>query len=294
MNKSRLTKVIKEEYEKCVNCGKCKGVCDMYMYLREEEYSPRGLVQLAGALINGEIKADSEILKCFYTCFLCLKCSVKCPLEVNIVNMILLTRNLLFEFSDFRDNIKKLKGKRRKELSDILDGNPTTEFLKFYHASIKSGNYKKSSKTLLFPGCFPDKSLLALVEKDKIVFNIEKNSCCCGYLKLAVGDLDNFEKIQTRNLKYFKQNKIQKIITGCPHCFYVLSTWFELNTIEIIFIGNEDLSYCPVNAITSEKIKYKCTGLGGFLDFLNPQAFKLIKKQQSFNPKCTLSKRINK
>ncbi len=294
MNKSFLKKVIKEEFDKCVSCGKCKSVCDMYMYLREEEYSPRGLVQLAGALVNGKIKGDSEILKCFYTCFLCLKCSVKCPLEVNVVNLILLTRSLLFEFSDFRDNMKRLTGKRRKELNNILDGNPTTEFLKFYHASINSGSYKKSSKTLLFPGCFPDTSLLTLVEKDKIVFNIEKNLDCCGYLKLAVGDLNDFEKIQTRNLKYFKQNKIQKIITSCPHCFYVLSTWFELNTIEIIFIGDEDLSYCPVNAIISDNIKYKCTGLGGFLDFLNPQAFKLINKQNNFKPKCNLSKRINK
>ncbi len=290
MDNLKLKKVIKEEYDKCVSCGKCKSVCDMYMYLREEEYSPRGLVQLAGALINGEIKGDSEILKCFYTCFLCLKCSIKCPLEVNIVNLILLTRSLLFEFSDFKNNIKSLPGKRGKILNDILNGNPTTEFLKFYNESLNSGNYKKTSMTLLFPGCFPDKSLLTLVENDKIIFNIEKNLGCCGYLKLAIGDLDDFEKIQTRNLKYFKQNKIQKIITGCPHCFYVLSTWSELDRIEIIFIGTEDLNYCPVNTIASGGIKNKCTGLGGFLDFLNPRAFKLIKKQNNFKPKCNLSK----
>ncbi|HDS09580.1 MAG TPA: (Fe-S)-binding protein, partial [Firmicutes bacterium] len=78
MNKmNKLFEFIEKETKKCVHCGKCKSVCDMYLFLREEEYSPRGLVQLAKNLKKIDDADKARVLDYFYTCFLCLKCSVK-------------------------------------------------------------------------------------------------------------------------------------------------------------------------------------------------------------------------
>lgn len=290
---NKLKHEILLETGKCVRCGKCKAVCDMYKYLREEEYSPRGLVMLAENLAKGEIKGNFEISKIFYTCFLCLKCSLKCPLDVNIVKVIILTRGLLWEEKYKRQIFKNLPSTYKvKELKNVLSGKVTEQTHQFYKFAERSKNYSTTSDTILFPGCFPDFKLVELLEKENINFKLDYKIQCCGYLNLAMGDFKRFDEIVIKNKKILKSAQVNAIITGCPHCYSTLNLWYNLTGLKIKFISR-DITACPAHVLGTAEEKVTCTGFGGLLDILNPEIFEILKAEGLFKPKCNLAGEID-
>ncbi|NOX61639.1 MAG: (Fe-S)-binding protein [Chloroflexi bacterium] len=64
--------MLKEPLENpaCIECGLCREVCPMFLILRQERISPRGLA----------ILADEGVASVtFYQCTLCRACRVVCP-----------------------------------------------------------------------------------------------------------------------------------------------------------------------------------------------------------------------
>src|SRR5208283_4191404 len=43
---------------------------------------------------------------------------------------------------------------------------------------------------------------------------------CCGESLKKVGDLELFTRLKEKNLKFFKENDVKKIIVVSPHCMY--------------------------------------------------------------------------
>ncbi len=100
-----LMEEVKEEFEKCINCGLCKTNCPVFKILREESVSPRG---------KSILLKDEVIDKVIFKCNLCKSCEENCPLGIKICEGILKAReaavlrgNGLKENKEMIENIKK-------------------------------------------------------------------------------------------------------------------------------------------------------------------------------------------
>jgi glycolate oxidase iron-sulfur subunit len=90
-----LKEEIQEELSKCINCGLCNSSCLVFRLLKNENYSPRGRVNL---LKEGII--DKEVFKCN----LCKSCEKNCPLDIKICDTIIKAREIVLIRKKLKNN----------------------------------------------------------------------------------------------------------------------------------------------------------------------------------------------
>lgn len=71
--------------ENCNRCGRCLGVCPLYLRMRDEYYSPRGFIQL---ILNGRYLGNAQKRKLMRYCTNCFNCSEICQNEVKIAEFL--------------------------------------------------------------------------------------------------------------------------------------------------------------------------------------------------------------
>ncbi len=208
---------------KCVKCGYCN-VCPTYRIEGWESVSPRGKIQIAKEILNGNIDLDAKIAKDFFKCSVCGLCEVVCPVGLNLVELwekirLEVTKMGLAPLSVH----KKLKDITFK-LYNPYSGEPE-----------KRGDWLDfevgSSKTLYFAGCtasfkLPNlaKSTAKILKKLGIDFTIAgKNEYCCGSPFIRTGQLDVVRKLFEKNIKTWERMGIETIITSCPGCYRTLA-----------------------------------------------------------------------
>lgn len=79
---------IKTLSNSCVKCGKCIPSCTIYMANRDETTSPRGFLDLLGAVKRGDLDLDKNVKNIFESCFLCTTCVTQCPSSLSVDNAI--------------------------------------------------------------------------------------------------------------------------------------------------------------------------------------------------------------
>ena len=72
----------------CVKCGKCKPTCTIFDIEHDESYSPRGFIDLLGAVDRGELEWDKNTKDIFESCFLCTNCVEMCPNDLPVDTII--------------------------------------------------------------------------------------------------------------------------------------------------------------------------------------------------------------
>ena len=78
----------KENIYHCIKCGLCMAHCPVYKEVLSEEATPRGKVQLARQLSEGNLKMSKELKNAFFsTCLLCGACVANCPSGVHGSNL---------------------------------------------------------------------------------------------------------------------------------------------------------------------------------------------------------------
>ena len=77
-------KLINEQIQKCVRCGKCRVVCPIFREMKTENYTPRGQVYLTEMVRNGKIKPSKEVAEKFGNCLMCETCSSQCPSGIKV------------------------------------------------------------------------------------------------------------------------------------------------------------------------------------------------------------------
>jgi len=81
-----------EEIIKCMKCGNCQAVCPIYKETLGESSVARGKVQLARALLKGELKHTRKLDELFSLCLTCKACAANCPCGVQPDKIILTAR----------------------------------------------------------------------------------------------------------------------------------------------------------------------------------------------------------
>jgi Fe-S oxidoreductase len=87
----------------------------------------------------------------------------------------------------------------------------------------------KGEKVLYYPGCVTKGTLKEELENYKAIFKsmgidfvmLSEKEVCCGLPILNAGYRKDAKKLAAKNLKLFKEKKIDRIITNCPSCFHM-------------------------------------------------------------------------
>jgi glycolate oxidase iron-sulfur subunit len=68
-----------EDLARCVHCGFCLQACPTYLQLGMETESPRGRIQLARAVREGQVAPTPNVVQHFDLCLQCRACETACP-----------------------------------------------------------------------------------------------------------------------------------------------------------------------------------------------------------------------
>lgn len=181
---------MKDKVEKCIHCSLCTKNCD---FLKK---------------YNMDLDGFSKREDLAYNCFLCGRCKVVCPKDIDGKEIALDMRRKIVEENN----------------NSLLD--------KDYNLILKEkspyifANYKNSNhKSILFPGCnfisfFPKTSKVLISELKK--YDIGVVFDCC---QKPVDELGLKEESR-RNLQHLenklKSQNVEEIIVVCPNCYYFL------------------------------------------------------------------------
>ena len=118
-------------------------------------------------------------------------------------------------------------------------------------------------RVLYYPGCLMKEVLLKEFENYKEIFNqlginfilLSDMEVCCGLPTFDAGYKKDARKLAKKNFNIFKENKITKIITNCPSCYYMFKQIYPT----LIHDWNIEVEHATISilrALNKKRIKY--------------------------------------
>jgi len=250
-----------DEIKDCSKCGICRAVCPIFFIVNDEVMSPRGRVSLVEAMLEGNLSISDRYIDTIRTCIKCTRCADVCPSGVRPEKIVQSAREMLFETIETPDDIKEalrltFNPKRFHEWlinknneNKIDNGIPLWQLPLIFHGNaylpnlsekavlekypeyINSGGKKKVG---LFIGCSVNysntsiaDSAIDVLEKLGIDIFIPKDQTCCGAPLLFYGDIEGAKTLANINVKAFKCDDLDAILTLCPACGITLKQDYE-------------------------------------------------------------------
>ncbi len=81
-----------QEFQKCMQCGKCRSVCPVFKEMGNELYVARGKNKLAEKLVSGDLQITQRVKDAINECLNCKTCSANCPTGVSPEHVVLRLR----------------------------------------------------------------------------------------------------------------------------------------------------------------------------------------------------------
>ena len=97
--RSETLKMVEEEIAKCMKCGNCMAACPIYKETKKESSVARGKIQLAAAVLKGDLELTKTLQDKFGYCLTCKACNAICPCGVKPDEIIMATRAAMAEDS---------------------------------------------------------------------------------------------------------------------------------------------------------------------------------------------------
>jgi Fe-S oxidoreductase len=234
----------------CYQCGKCTGGCPVTL---------RSKLNIRRLVLEGVLGKDLERLnerQELWDCTTCKTCTLRCPRDINPMNLIIGLRSILVE-----------EGHIPRTLIDALEsvhkhGNPwgkprnkRTDWIKELPDSLKIKDFSQGERAgyLLFVGCAASfdpriqeiaKALTYNLHRAGIDFGILGNEeQCCGNEIRGMGEIGLFEELMQMNIEKFETYGIKQIITSCPHGFNVLKNEYPQDNFTVAH-GTQLLARC--------------------------------------------------
>ncbi len=229
-------------YEWYINsCNRCKtcivgeegdgNICPSVDLYEMFNFSGGGKSHLALAAIENRIKKWDEIVDSTYSCTFCGGCYTLCPVTIDLYNLILDLREVIFQkgytptkLKKFSENIKKKDNPYGKKKRFI-----PPEGVKIYP--------KDKGKTLFFTGCQArmndlayqsTKAALEILLDAGVDVMILKDEPCCGSPVLEAGDYRTFKEQSRKVIKEIMKTGAEEIIIHCPHGYSTFLLSYDL------------------------------------------------------------------
>ena len=214
----------------------CYQICPSISRYKFDCYAAQGKLDLARAIIEGEMGWSDKLLEVIYQDPLCGACDYICGRikEIQPAQVIQAMRaNAIKDgiappggFKAFLDDLREYLNPYRKYDAERIN------WLKGLSAELPEGiSTEKGAKTetLLYVGCFPlrepgaqkmaQDAATALIKAGVDVGILGEKERCCGNPSLRMGDVDSFIAFAKENIKMFNDMGVKKLVTICPFCY---------------------------------------------------------------------------
>jgi Fe-S oxidoreductase len=232
---------LESHLQSCYQCGTCTGGCPV---ARKSKLNIRRLV--SQFLLKKDLDDLKEKLE-LWDCTTCKTCSIRCPMGVKPMDLIIGMRSLLVEEGDIPETIADaLESMNRRGNPWGKPKNAKTEWMKGLPQEINVKDFSKGDRAplLYFVGCTPSfdsrvqkipKALVLILQQAGIDFGILGNEePCCGSEIRRMGESGLFETIAQKNMAMFEAVHAERIFTSCPHGFNALKNEYPQGQFEVL------------------------------------------------------------
>ena len=241
----------------CSRCGNCQAVCPVYAETRTEPGVARGKVQLAAAILSGDLPVDRETAAAFATCTTCMACEEVCPSGVPVVDIVAAARAQVVDTRGLPWVKRVVFGgvKRPGVLRAAADAAARLQGAAFKPASdrdlrrlrfpyglaarraypplatrpfARPGARRKTGagpRVLFFPGCmvtyvFPGigHAAVEVLERAGASVFTPPEEACCGVPLEAHGDRAGATALARLQLDQLEGLELDALVAACPTC----------------------------------------------------------------------------
>ncbi len=221
---------LQEFSDACVRCGMCSQTdCGNYS-------TPVCLGDVCQAVLDH----DPTYEHFPYTCALCNRCTVDCPVGLKAIDGMKPARaELLSQKPELRPNYRHFRTDLRYNLFSMTQGMQEGDIEKFSQIEGELLGDATADKTAFFPGCSLDsyspqltKAAFEWLREQKIASR--KLNICCGATFFDTGFFDEFKVYRKAVVAYLKSLGIKRLVIVCPHCGYELPQLLEGTDIKLV------------------------------------------------------------
>ncbi len=235
----------------CVRCGSCRVIyasrtqsmrfgkqCPPGTHYLVESFYPAGLMYLAVGLMREQFPYSQRGVEAVYSCTLCKYCMTICEefVETQTLPVIEALRS-----KAVREGVGPLPPQKacieKLVSSDNILGvsrERRGEWLKKVNGQAKNLAEGERASVLYFVGCqySCNESLADVPVATAEILNaagidwgvLAGEERCCGYMALALGYRDIFERYARENSDVMNRLGVETVVTSCPECYYTLKT----------------------------------------------------------------------
>jgi Fe-S oxidoreductase/FAD/FMN-containing dehydrogenase len=217
----------------CTQCGYCVDSCDQYYGRGWESQTPRGKWYFLRQYMEGKADWNQKMVDSILACTTCELCNVRCCEDLPIEPSWLKLRGQLIHDED-RLTFPPFEIMRQSLLKEHNIWASYRVDRPLWMPEDKIGKLPERAEIAYFPGCTasyvePDiaQATACLLHKAGVEFTyLGHDEACCGIPMLVAGLWDAWETIMRHNIEAMKARGVKTIITSCPACWLVWSTFY--------------------------------------------------------------------
>jgi len=259
----------------CTECGRCQSVCPAT--ITGKPLNPRQVVHdIKINLLNGNLEQDKYVPgqpligegmegtiteDAIWSCTTCGACMAACPVLIEqMPKIVKMRRHLVQMKSHFPEELLNLF--ENMEGRSNPWGIAPTDRTKWYATLDVKPFESEKTEYLLYVGCagsFDSRqkhvtvALATILDTAGVSWGIlGKEELCCGDSLRRLGNEFVFDKIAKQNVQLFKEKRITKVITQCPHCFTTLKNDYRQYGLELEVTHHSEMID---SLLTSGKLK---------------------------------------
>ena len=249
----------------CTECGRCQDLCPAHN--TGKPLNPRKIVHdikfnllKNGSTLSASYKGDTPLIgeegegticeEAIWSCTTCGACTSVCPVLIEqMPKIVKLRRHLVQEKTQFPEELLNLfeNMEQRSNPWGLAPSERTKWSSQLGDRSFKPGE----TEYLFFVGCagaFDSRNkhvtvaLATIMDAAGVSWGLlGKEELCCGDSVRRLGNEFVFDKMAKENVAMFKEKKITKIVTQCPHCFSTIKNDYKQYGLEIDVIHHSQL-----------------------------------------------------
>lgn len=214
----------------CLWCGRCHEVCPAAQ--TGKDLSPKKVMATCAEYMEQGKFDDASLLEvlgkeAIFNCTTCAACVEACPVSNNPAEIILeFRRHFVMDLSDMPDTMaaanRNLESREhpfvgtssnpedwRKGLDVPFFEPEVTEYLLWIGCSV---TYEERAQEIA-------RAMVKILEAAGVSYGIFEEARCTGDPAKMMGNEMQFVELAEQNIEDFKEQKIQKVITMCAHCY---------------------------------------------------------------------------
>jgi len=243
--------------EACTRCGKCTDACSAYNssmdiglsppkkieLLKKKLFSRTFIGRLLGKMQLSRINID-ELLRSAFSCTLCSRCEVECPINIDLKDLWISLRESLVKEGMAPEQLGLLKKRLERARNISFDTNEgRTDWIKAVPDMPADRFMGGSPEVIYFVGCVSSfsprtfkipRSAVQVFQKAGVDFGLlGDEEWCCGFPLLKSGFSDAFLQFAEHNIEKVNETAAKYLVTSCPSCYHMWSHTYPLNIKDI-------------------------------------------------------------